>query len=61
MLPTEAKLASGTMWVSLCAPITIAETSCTDTPSSRAMNVRNRVLSSAPLWPITRSGGNPLA
>src|SRR5205807_6179547 len=58
--PTVARLASGTMCVSLCAPITIAETSWTETPSVWAMKVRNRVLSSAPLWPITRSGGKRL-
>jgi hypothetical protein len=58
--PIVARLASGTMCVSLWAPTTIAETSSTETPAASAMNVRNRVPSSAPLCPITRSGANPL-
>ena len=60
MPPTDEQLGSGTI-VSPCPPSSIARTSSTLTPSSRAMNARNRAVSSTPAWPSTRRGGKPVA
>ena len=59
MPPTHVQLGSGTI-VSPCPPKSMAETSSTLTPSSMAMKVRNRAVSSTPAWPITRRGGKPV-
>jgi hypothetical protein len=55
---TVEKRGSGTM-VSPCPPRTKAWTFSTDTPSSWAMKVRMRALSSTPAMPNTRCLGSP--
>ena len=56
--PTEVCETTGTIW-SPCPPSTIAVTSFTDEPVSRAMNVEKRAVSRIPAIPKTRSFDHP--
>src|SRR5713101_7538768 len=57
----EANRGSGTISLSVWAPMTMAETSSTDTPASIARNARKRVESKAPDSPMRRCRGSPEA